>query len=415
MPALVVIGASLAGLRAAQGARNGGWDGEIVVVGEEPHMPYTRPPLSKELLTTPAQDVADHLLPAELEATWLLAERASGLDRAAHRVALASGEQVAYERLVIATGCDPRRWAGPGAELDGLHVIRRAEDALALRAALAGAERVAIVGAGFIGCEVAASARALGLEVSLIELAPTPMPVLGRALGERCADLHRAHGVDLRLGVGIAALRGDGGRVAAVELADGGWIEADLVVVALGAVPSTGWLADSGLALEPGVRCDATLTSAVDPDVLAAGDVAAWPYPLAGAAPIRVEHWTNAAEQGALAGRNAARAPAERDAYAGVPSFWSDQYGVRIQAVGLPGLARRMHLVEETADGSRLLAAGERDGRLVAAVAFDGARRLPPYRRLIGEALDLDALRTAIADDPHALQNRPTTATGRTR
>jgi NADPH-dependent 2,4-dienoyl-CoA reductase/sulfur reductase-like enzyme len=414
LPALVIVGASLAGLRAAQGARRGGWEGEIVVVGEERHMPYARPPLSKELLTDAAQGVGDHLLPAELEATWLLGKRASGLDRRARRVALAGGEELAYERLVIATGCEPRRWAGPGAELAGVHTIRRAEDALALRAALAGAERVAILGAGFIGCEVAASARALGLEVSLFELASTPLPVLGPDLGERCAALHRAHGVVLRLGTGIASLRGAGGRVVAVELADGTVLDADLVVVALGAVPGTGWLAESGLALEPGVRCDVTLTAVGDPDVLAAGDVAAWPYPLAGKGLIRVEHWTNAAEQGSLAGRNAVLAPAARETFGGVPSFWSDQYGVRIQAVGLPALAQRMHLIEESEDGSRFVAVGERDGRAVGAVAFDGARRLPHYRRLIGEPLDLDALLAAIADDRHALQNRPTTATART-
>jgi len=255
---LVIVGASLAGLRTAEAARRSGWDRELVVVGEESHMPYTRPPLSKELLTTRDSDLADHLLRSEVEATWALGERATGIDRDSRRLKLASGETLAYERLVIATGCRARRWSGPGAELAGLHVIRHAEDALALRAALARRPRVAIVGAGFIGCEVASSARALGLEVSLFDIALTPMSALGSLLGERCAELHRSHGVKLYLGRGIEALYGEHRLVRGIELVDGTRHEADLVVVALGAVPCTDWLADSGLGVEYGVRCDAT-------------------------------------------------------------------------------------------------------------------------------------------------------------
>jgi NADPH-dependent 2,4-dienoyl-CoA reductase/sulfur reductase-like enzyme len=403
MPALVIVGASLAGLRAAEAARRSGWDDELIVVGEEGHMPYTRPPLSKELLTTTAAGVADHLLPAQVEATWLLGERATGIARDTKRLRLAGGELLAYERLVVATGCRARRWAGPGAELAGLHLIRHAEDALALRSALEHGSRVAIVGAGFIGCEVASSARKLGLEVSLFDIASTPMPALGPLLGERCAALHSAHGVDLHLGVSIAALYGESGRVRGLELADGARHEADVVVVALGALPCTDWLADSGLAVESGVRCDATLTVEGDPDLLAAGDIAEWPHPLAGGRPIRVEHWTNAAEQGAHVGRNAVLARADREPYVGIPSFWSDQFGVRIQALGLPHLADRHHVIEETADGSRLVAVAVRDGLLVGVVAFDGARRLPYYRRRIGGPLDLDSLRAELAEDPQAL------------
>lgn len=399
MPRLLIVGAALAGARAAKSARAAGWEGEIVVVGEEGHMPYTRPPLSKQLLTAAGGAIADHLLPHEPEATWLLGERATGLDLGARRVRLASGEGLDYDRLVIATGCRPRLWSGPGHELEGLYAIRTFDDALALRAALAGSPRLAIVGAGFLGCEVAASARALGLDVTLLDVAPTPMPLLGPLLGERCADLHRSHGVKLRLGCSIAALRGSEGRVAAVELGDGSRIEADAVAVALGAVPCTEWLAGSGLALAAGgVHCDATLTAIGASDVLAAGDVAAWPHPLAGGTPIRVEHWTNAAEQGIRAGRNAALEPAERRAYAGVPSFWSDQHGIRIQAVGLPGRAQRTHIVEESADGEMLVALGERDGLLVAAVAFQGASRLPAYRGLLGAPLALRPAKSSAAE-----------------
>jgi 3-phenylpropionate/trans-cinnamate dioxygenase ferredoxin reductase component len=403
VPTLVIVGASLAGLRAAEAARRSGWDGELVVVGEEDHMPYTRPPLSKELLTTADASVADHRFPAQVDATWLLGTRAIGIARETRRLKVAGGEQIPYERLVIATGCRARSWAGPGAELTGLHLIRHAEDALALRSALAEGTRVAIVGAGFIGCEVASSARKLGLDVSLFDIAPTPMPALGPLLGERCAALHRAHGVDLHLGVGIAALHGEGGRVRAIELVDGTRHEADVVVVALGAVPCTDWLADSGLVVERGVRCDATLTVEGDPNLLAAGDIVEWPHPLAGGRPIRVEHWTNAAEQGAHAGRNAIRPASDREPYVGIPSFWSDQYGTRIQALGLPHLADRHHIVEETDAGSRLVAVAEHRGLLVGVVAFAGARRLPYYRRRLGTPLDLESLFAELAEDPQAL------------
>jgi 3-phenylpropionate/trans-cinnamate dioxygenase ferredoxin reductase component len=389
VPTLVIVGASLAGLRAAEAARRSGWDGELVVVGEEDHMPYTRPPLSKELLTTADASVADHRFPAQVEATWLLGTRAIGIARETRRLKVAGGEQIPYERLVIATGCRARSWAGPGAELTGLHLIRHAEDALALRSALAEGTRVAIVGAGFIGCEVASSARKLGLDVSLFDIAPTPMPALGPLLGERCAN--------------ISALYGENGRVHGLELTDGTRHDADVVVVALGAVPCTDWLADSGLAVERGVRCDATLTVEGDPDVLAAGDIAEWPHPLAGGQPIRVEHWTNAAEQGAHAGRNSVLAAPDRAPYVGIPSFWTDQHGVRIQALGLPHLADRHHVVEEADDGSRLVAVAERAGVLVGVVAFDGARRLPKYRHRLGSPLDLESLSAELADDPQAL------------
>lgn len=367
-------------------------------------MPYTRPPLSKEFLTSPdLANVSAQTFPALPEADWRLGERAVELDRGARRVRLSGGESVAYDRLVVATGSRPRHWDGPGAELAGLHSVRTVEDALALREALQPGSRLAILGAGFIGCEVAASARALEIEVTLIDLVPQPMPVLGPELGDMCADLHRDHGVDLRLGQAVAALHGRGGQVCAVELTDGSRIAADAVLVALGAVPCTDWLLGSGLTVDPGVRCDETLTAYDDADVLAAGDVAECPHRLRNREFLRVEHWTNAAEQGLLAGRNATLPPAERKALDTVPSFWSDQYGIKIQSVGLPGLAQRLHLVERSEDGTRLVAVGERDGLLIAVITFNGTRRLPWYRRQIGAPLDLTGMRRAIAADPAAL------------
>jgi 3-phenylpropionate/trans-cinnamate dioxygenase ferredoxin reductase component len=396
---LVVVGASLAGLRAAQGARAAGFDGELIVVGDEVHPPYTRPPLSKELLTTPEHTVDDHVFPAgDLEVTWRLGERATALDTAARTVTVGD-EAIGYDRLIVATGCRARLWTGPGAELAGVHTIRDVGDALALRDALSRGKRLLIVGAGFIGCEVAASARSLGVEVTLCDIAPLPMPALGELVGRRVVDLQRDHGVDLRLGVGITALTGEQ-HVTGVELADGTRLEAEVVLVALGALPNVEWLAGSGLTVAGGLVCDATLSAA--PDVLAAGDIVAWPHPLTDDGPIRVEHWTNAAEQGTLAGRNATLDPAERQPYTGVPSFWSDQYDVKIQAVGLPRRAHTTRVVEQTADGARWVAIGERDGRVVSAVAFNGARRLPFYRRAVGDLMAVDTLVEAVQADAKA-------------
>jgi NADPH-dependent 2,4-dienoyl-CoA reductase/sulfur reductase-like enzyme len=403
---LVIVGASLAGLRAAQGARNAGHDGEIVVVGEEVHHPYTRPPLSKELLTTAEHTVDDHVFPrGDLDVEWRLGENATGLDLEARAITL-GGDALEYDRLIVATGCRARPWSGPGAELDGVHTIREVGDAIALREALGtGSPHLVIVGAGFIGCEVAASARTLGVDVTLCDVAPLPMPALGGLVGERTAQMHRDHGVTLRLGQGIIALTGDGdGRVAGVQLEDGTRIDADVVLVALGAIPNVDWLAGSGLQVHQGLACDATLTAIGAPDVLAAGDVVAWPHPLGGADPIRVEHWTNAAEQGTLAGKNATLPADERAAYEAVPSFWSDQYDVKIQAVGLPRRATSARIVEQTADGDRWMAIGERDGRVVAAFAFNGARRLMVYRRAVGEATPVDQLIAAVADDEKAFR-----------
>jgi NADPH-dependent 2,4-dienoyl-CoA reductase/sulfur reductase-like enzyme len=399
---LVIVGASLAGLRAAQAARKAGFDGDLVMVGEESHLPYTRPPLSKELLA--GEHSVDRVqLPCDqLDVQWRLGAAAVSLDRRRRRVVLSDGDEVAYDRLILATGSRARSWTGAGAELDGVHVLRKVEDALALRAAFDDQPRVAIVGAGFIGCEVAQTARKLGLDVTLIDIAATPMLPLGPKLGEWCAELHRDHGVDLRLGTGVAALLGDG-RVEAVQLADGARVAADVVVFGLGAAPNTEWLADSGLQLDPGLVCDATLTAAGDPDILGAGDIVTWPHPMADGQAIRIEHWTVAAEQGQLAGRNVLSSPAERKPYDAPPYFWSDQYDVKIQSLGLPGRAERLELLESSPDRWRLVYAGERDGRLIGVIAINAARRLGSYRQALADPPRLEALRARVAADPAAL------------
>jgi NADPH-dependent 2,4-dienoyl-CoA reductase/sulfur reductase-like enzyme len=373
---IVIVGASLAGLRAAQAVRSAGHAGELVLVGDEPHAPYTRPPLSKQLLAG-EQEHADCAFPVPegFAAEWRLGAAAAGLDRERKVVVLEDGGEVAYDRLVVATGARARTWPDQD---DGVHTLRGVDDALALRAALdAGPERIAIVGAGFVGCEVAATARRRGVEVTLIDVADRPLVPLGAQLSARAAELHRAHGVDLRLGAAVSAVDARG-----VTLASGARVDADVVLVALGAVPNTEWLASSGLELDArgGLVCDGTLTSVTDDDVLAAGDVVSWPHPLAGGDVVRVEHWTVAAEHGALAGRNAIALPAERAAHVAPPYFWSDQYDVKIQAVGFPARAASIAIVEE--DGPRLIAeARDADGRLVGAVAFNHAKKLAAYRR----------------------------------
>jgi 3-phenylpropionate/trans-cinnamate dioxygenase ferredoxin reductase component len=402
MQRLVIVGASLAGLRAAQAARKAGFDGELVMVGEERHPPYTRPPLSKELLA--GEHTVDRVrLPCdELGIEWRLGVPAASLDRGRRRVVLADGNGVAYDRLILATGSRPRRWPGPGAALSGVHVLRDLDDALALRKAFDDRPRVAIVGAGFIGCEVAQTARKVGLEVTLIDIAATPMLPLGAELGMWCAALHRDHGVDVRLGTGVAGLIGNGD-VEAVELASGERVPADIVVVGLGAVPNTEWLTGTGLTVDPGLQCDATLTAIGDPDILGAGDIVAWPHPLADGAPIRIEHWTVAAEQGQLAGRNALIEPGERKAYETPPYFWSDQYDVKIQSLGLPGRAEGVDLLESTPDRSRAVFGAERDGRLVGIIALNAARRLGSYRMALEEPPVFEELRARVAADPAAL------------
>ena len=396
MDHLVVVGASLAGLRAARAARAAGYDGGLVVVGEEPHLPYSRPPLSKDLLAD-TQDPEQCAFPlGTLEVDWRLGTGAVALDRTDHKLRLSNGEELVYERLIVATGSRARQWHGQGTGLGGVHTLRNLDDALRLRAALAPDRRLLIVGAGFIGCEVAASARKRGVEVTLVDVAPHPLLPLGAELGERWLRLHREHGVDVRLGVGIEALHGTD-HVESVELSDGEHVEVDAVLLALGAQINSEWLVDSGLELNPAVVTDATLTTTNDPDILAAGDVAACPVALAGGATIRVEHWTTAAEHGQLAGRNALLDPGERVAHSSPPYFWSDQYDLKIQALGCPALAQTTELLEQAPEDDRFVMAYVRDDHVVGVVGVNLAKRLAWYRNQLAEPLTLAEIRLRLA------------------
>ena len=365
--------------------------GRVVLVGAEHHLPYDRPPLSKELLagtSTPDEALlrpADHYEDRAIE--LVLGTMATGLDLDRRLVHLAvAGAEVAplaFDGLVIATGAAPRRLPGTSA-LAGVHVLRTLDDCLAVSAALDESPRVVVVGAGFIGAEVAATCRGRGLEVTVVEALPVPLAkAVGPDIGAALAELHRDHGVALRTGVGVAALEGSG-RVERVALADGSAVEADLVVVGVGVKPQTAWLAGSGLTLDDGVVCDAACVAA--PGVVAAGDVARWDNRLFGRL-MRVEHWTNAVEQGTAAATSllAAAAGERPPSFAPVPYFWSDQYGLRIQYVGASRPGDEMVVVDGSLDDRRFVAVYGREGRIVAALAVGRARRLMAYRRMIAE------------------------------
>ncbi|MFC4605009.1 NAD(P)/FAD-dependent oxidoreductase [Rhodococcus kronopolitis] len=376
---VVVVGAGLAGLRTAEELREAGYDGELVLLGAESHPPYDRPPLSKEVVRGERDDVS--LKPAEFfdehGIELRLGAPAVALDTAARSVALADGSSIGYDHLVIATGLVPRRIPGLP-ELDGVHVLRTLDDALALRAEFAPGRTALVVGAGFIGCELAASMRKSGLEVILVEPQPAPLAsVLGPQVGALVGRLHTAEGVDVRTGTGLTGLLGEG-RVRGAVLSDGTEVAADLVVIGIGSVPVTEWLTDSGVALADraaggGVLAD-EFGRTSDPNVWAVGDVAAWRHH--DGSQRRVEHWTNAGEQAKVLAY--ALVGGESPAGEQVPYFWSDQYDIKVQALGEPLATDTVHVVRD--DGRKFLAYYERDGALSAVVGAGLAGRVMKMR-----------------------------------
>jgi 3-phenylpropionate/trans-cinnamate dioxygenase ferredoxin reductase subunit len=329
----VIVGASLAGAKAAETLRDEGFEGRVVLVGEESFRPYERPPLSKGYLRGEEgfEDAAVHPAGfyAERGIELLTGTPATAVEAAERRVVLASGETLAYDRLLLATGAAPRRLPVPGADLAGVHYLRSVADADSLRHALASSPRLVVVGAGWIGAEVAASARQLGAEVTMVEVAGVPLErVLGPEVGAVFRDLHADHGVGLRLGVGVEALAGSG-RVEEVRLTDGSRLAADAVVVGVGVGPRTELAEAAGLALEDGVATDERLRSS-DPAIFAAGDVANAFHPRYGER-IRLEHWSAALNQGPVAARNML---GQEVAYERTPFFFSDQYDLGMEYRG---------------------------------------------------------------------------------
>jgi len=393
---IVVVGASLAGLRAAEEIRHEGHSGPVIIVGDELHAPYDRPPLSKQLLAG-TWDVprVHHHTPDKLDALGLefrLGRRVLSLDAEARTVVLDDGHELHYDGLVVATGARPR--ALPGTEgMPAVRTLRTLDDCLGIRSDLesAGADaKVVVIGAGFIGSEVAATCHGLGAKVTVVEALPTPLGrVLGDQMGEACAQLHRAQGVTVLTGAMVERLstRTGGPTPTAVHLVDGTALDADLVVVGIGVAPAVEWLEGSGLTLEDGVVCSHTLFCG--DRVVAAGDVARWTHPASGEH-LRVEHWTNAAEGGAAAARNLLAGSAAAEPYGPVPFFWSDQYQTKIQVIGLPGPDDEVVVVEGSVEEGKLVALYRRGDRLRAALAFSRPRHLMAYRPLLAAGASFD-------------------------
>jgi NADPH-dependent 2,4-dienoyl-CoA reductase/sulfur reductase-like enzyme len=381
MKHIVIVGASLAGLRAVEAARRRGFDGRVSLIGAEPHLPYTRPPLTKEFLKggsaeslalTSSEQLHD------LGVDVLLASPATGVDPRA-RVLELGAKRIRYDGLVIATGATPRRLPSTvDRGLKGCHVVRTVDDALELRSELRPGTRLVVIGAGFIGAEAASSARELGAEVCVVEALGSPLSrALGEFVGSVCGRLHHQNGTELRLGVPVEAVSGRG-RVEKVRLADGTELPADVVVVGAGVVPATRWLEGSGLALGDGLVCDATLCAG-PPGVYAAGDVVRWPHPQFGE--LRLESWTGAAEQASTAVHNLLD-PANAVSHESVPYFWSDQYGVRIQCLGVA--AGDVRVVYGNVEELTFIALHSVGDRLVGVSAIGCPHLIMKFRPLLG-------------------------------
>ena len=394
---IVIVGASLAGLRAAEAVRERGFGGHLTIIGDEPYEPYDRPPLSKQVLL--GHVPADHTtLPRrrEIDAEWRLGVAATGLDRANRQVLLADGEQVAYDLLLIATGVRARPWFNPAeAALDGVFSIRTRDAAAALREALAaGPRRVLIVGAGFIGSEVASICRELGLDVTVAERGEGPLVgALGGVIGRIAAEMQREHGVDLRTGVSVTSLAGDEhGHLRSATLSDGTTLDVDVAIVALGSQRNVEWLQGSGLAAGPfGLGCDAggrafDINGVATDSIYVAGDVARMPHPLYEYQFLAMEHWDNAVLGAEVAAHNMVTLEPERRPHLLLPGFWSGQFGVNIKSVGVPPFGDEIVFTQGSPESRCFVAAYGRRGRTVAAVAFDQGKWLDHYAGLIAQS-----------------------------
>ncbi|NNN34447.1 FAD-dependent oxidoreductase [Streptomyces sp. S3(2020)] len=380
MRTVAVVGASLAGLSAARSLRKQGYDGRLVVIGDELHRPYDRPPLSKEFLagTLGESELSLEAGDEDLGAEWLLGTRATALDRTDRAVRLADGREVRADGIVIATGAAARTL--PGAEgLAGVHTLRTLDDARALRDELARGGRLVVIGGGFIGAEVASTAYGLGLDVTVVEVAPTPLAVpLGEAMGAVVSALHTDHGVRLLCGVGVKGLSGES-RVDAVLLEDGRSVPADIVVVGVGASPCVEWLAGSGVELDNGVKCGADGRTTLA-GVVAVGDCANWYDPRAGHH-RRVEHWTGARERPDAAIATLLAGGAVEPGVPRPPYFWSDQYGVKIQFAGHAAAADSVTVEAGTTDDRDVLAVYRRAGDPVAVLGMNQPRLFMRWRK----------------------------------
>ncbi|MBX7448164.1 FAD-dependent oxidoreductase [Mycolicibacterium sp. 3033] len=390
MEHIAVIGASLAGLSAVRALRAQGFSGRVTAIGDESRRPYDRPPLSKGFLAGVITEEDLRLEDSDdLAVDWLLGSAAVALDTITNTAELADGRHVHADGFVIATGSRARRW--PGCEtMAGIHVIRTIDDAVALRSELRPGGRMVVIGAGFVGAEVASTARGLGMDVTIVEAAPTPLQVqLGTRLGAVVAQAHGTHGTTLICGVGVAGVTGrsplgDTDRVTGVDLVDGRHLPADVVVVGIGGIPNTEWLQGSGLDLDNGVVCGPRGQTNI-PNVVAVGDCAAW-YDESTGAPRRVEHWTGALERPAIAVATLLSGGLDCGAAPSAPYFWSDQYGSRIQFAGAALPDDEITIEAGDCESGSFLATYRRDGRLVAVLGVDQTKLFTRWRRQLAAA-----------------------------
>ncbi len=382
---VVVVGAGVAGQMAAQTLRAEGFDGELTLVGAERHAPYHRPALSKKLLTGEVHRAGIDMAPRdEFRARVLRSATAVGLDMTSRTVHLRDGghdRALDFDGLVIASGAVVRQW--PGGAPDGVLPLRTVDDCLAIRSKLDRRTRVVVVGGGFIGTEVAASIRSLGLKVTLLSRAGALLhSAIGEEMGSCWTDLHRQHGVDVRVDVKVDGFIGKR-HVKAVRLSDGSKVKADLVLIGLGVEPTTDWLQGSGIMVDSGVICDATGAAEGSTGVVAAGDVARWWHPLY-QQHLRIEHWDHASRQGITAGRNLLTGPAEAQEYDAVPYFWSDQYDVKLQLLGVPTGYDTVEVIEGSVRDNQFVAVYGKSGRTIAVLSTIPGR-VHDYRSAIAD------------------------------
>ena len=410
---IVIVGASLAGLRAAEKLREEGFAGSLTLVGDEPHEPYDRPPLSKQVPAgTVSPEHTDLPRQREIDADWKLGVAATGLDLHGKQVRLADGSALDFDRLLIATGVRARPWPDPGeAALKGVLTLRTREDGARLQELLAARpRRVLVIGAGFIGSEIASVCIELGLDVTVAEAGPAPLgAALGGVIGAIAGEIQKENGVDLRCGVRVTALEGDStGQLRGVRLSDGTTLEVDVAVAALGVIRNVDWLEDSGLACGPwGVACDAgcrviDANGLVTDDIFVAGDVARAPQPMFGYQFLAIEHWGNVVSQAEVAAHNMVSGQASRWPHLAVPKFWSVQFGHEIKSVGVPSVADQVVITQGSVAQRRFLAVYGYKGRIVAAVAFNQNKWVEFYEPLIERAAPFPPPLALVDEPTHA-------------
>ncbi|NMH99879.1 FAD-dependent oxidoreductase [Pseudonocardia acidicola] len=405
-PTTLVVGSSIGGVRTAQALRAAGYAGEVVLIGEEQRLPYDKPPLSKAVLAGAEAGIALLTDDAAREAglRLLLGRRAERLDVAASELELDGGERLGFDDLVVATGASAR--PAPWGTGPGVHVLRTLDDACAVREDLLAGGHLVVVGGGFVGAEVAATARTLGLQVSMVDPVEVPMSrLLGIEVGRIITGLHERHGVATYFGAGVADIAGERGALR-VTLTDGRVIEASTVVVGIGATPNDGWLASSGLLVEDGLVCDEHCRALDEPRVHAVGDVARWWHPRHGAR-VRVEHWTNAVEQAALVAHNIVH-PDDLRAYAPVEYVWSDQYDWKIQIAGRTGTAHHEIIGDPTTDPRfAVLYTDAGDSALSGLVTVNWPRALVAGRKALAAGAGLAELRSRLHEQPRRRRPAP--------